>query len=73
MSEEKKVVLSIEEVQGLLEGREVSILEDVSIRMPDCLETRRIMDILTRYDNGEYWLQDEEYGDDFEEYEPLNV
>ena len=67
----RTVKMSVEETQALLSGRVVELLEDVTIELADCLEARRTMDVVARYDNEEYWLPEKEYGDDFEPYQPF--
>jgi len=55
------VELYVEEVEGLLQGREVEILEGIKIKLPKCIEIARIVDILDRYNNEEYWKPEDKY------------
>lgn len=68
----KKITLITEELQGLIEGRSVEIIEGFFIKLEDNLENRQTKDIIERYDNEDYWMEPRHYGDDFEPSDPLN-
>jgi hypothetical protein len=52
---EEVVELMSEEVESLLAGNTVEILEGVKIKLPECHETDMLVSIVERYNRPEYW------------------
>lgn len=58
-----------EEVDSLKNFNEICVFEDegkgikLFIKIPDTLENRRRLNILDRYDNVEYWEEDDYFKD----------
>ena len=53
--EEEEVELILEEVESLLAGNTVEILEGVKIKLPKCYEIDMLISVVERYNHPEYW------------------
>ena len=53
--EEEVVELILEEVESLLAGNTVEILEGVKIKLPECHEIDMLISVVERYNHPEYW------------------